>query len=147
MKNIEKYTNTKGALEAYNKLDFKKVSFDKWLELEYEEPRAQTLLEAAEAVINEWYYTQDNVTLNDIGEKMVDLKKAIDREKDKLVRNCDKYKTAEEACRAFSNLCQKEDDCLHCRFKSTKFEECSIAWAYEAADTWAYEEAEKEDAK
>lgn len=52
----------------------------------------------------------------------------------KSLRNCDKYKTAEEAYRAFSNLCQKEDGCLHCRFKNTKFGECSITWAYEEAD-------------
>ena len=44
MKNIEKYPNTKDALEAYNKLDFKKVPFYEWLELEYKD---RTLLEAA----------------------------------------------------------------------------------------------------
>ena len=134
MKNIDKYHETKAALEAYNKLDFKMFPFEEWIELEYEDPSKQTLLEAAEAVIDEWYYIQDNVTLNDLGDKMVDLKKAIEREKKKPVRNCDKYKTAEEAYRAFSNLCQKEDGCLHCRFKNTKFGECSIAWIYEEAD-------------
>ena len=35
-------TNTKAALEAYNKLDFKNMPFDEWLELEYKEPREQT---------------------------------------------------------------------------------------------------------
>ena len=55
-------------------------------------------------------------------------------------RNCDKYKTAEEAYRAFLNLCQKEDGCLHCRFRDCgTARECSIAWAYETA--------EEEDAK
>ena len=49
--------------------------------------------------------------------------------------NCDKYKTAEEAYRAFLNLCQKEDGCLHCRFGDCETAcECSIAWAYEAAE-------------
>ena len=134
MKNIEKYTSTNDALEAYNALGPGNMPFDKWLGCEYEEPRQLTLLEAAKAVIDEWYYIQDNVTLNDLGDKMVDLKKAIEREKKKPVRNCDKYKTAEEAYRAFSNLCQKEDGCLHCRFKNTKFGECSIAWIYEEAD-------------
>ena len=134
MKNIEKYTNTKDALEAYNKLDFKKVPFDVWLELEYEEPRELTLLEAAEATINEWYYIQDDVTLNDLGEKMVDLKNAIAREKRNPVRNCDKYKTAKEAYRAFSNVCQKENGCLNCRFKNTQYGGCSILWAYEEAE-------------
>lgn len=134
MKNIEKYHETKAALEAYNHQKSKNVPFDVLLECEYEEPREKTLLEAAEAVIDEWYYTQDNVTLNDLGEKIVDLKKAIERERRKPIRNCDKYKTVEEAYRAFSNLCQKEDGCLHCRFKNTKFGECSIAWIYEEAD-------------
>ena len=134
MKNIEKYTNTKAALEAYNKLDFKKVPFDEWLELEYEEPRDQTLLEAAEAVIDEWYYTQQNVTLNDIGDKIVDLKNAISRERLKPVRNCDKHETAEEAYRAFSDLCQKEDGCLHCRFLHKNYLGCALEWAYEEAE-------------
>lgn len=49
MKNIEKYTNTKDALEAYNSLDSKTVSLDTWLECEFEEPRVPTLLEAADA--------------------------------------------------------------------------------------------------
>ena len=43
MKNIEKYTNTKDAMEAYNN-SVKNVPFDEWLELEYKE---RTLLEAA----------------------------------------------------------------------------------------------------
>ena len=47
MKNIEKYTNTKDALEAYNQPKYKNVPFDKWLDGEYEEPRVPTLLEAA----------------------------------------------------------------------------------------------------
>ena len=55
MKNIEKYPNTKDALEAYNSLAFKTVSFDTWLECEFEEPRVSTLLEAAEAVMRTWY--------------------------------------------------------------------------------------------
>ena len=39
MKNIEKYSNTKDALKAYNSLASKPIPFDKWLESEYEEPR------------------------------------------------------------------------------------------------------------
>lgn len=47
MKNIEKYPNTKGALDAYNALDSKTVSFDAWLVCEYKEPHAPTLEETA----------------------------------------------------------------------------------------------------
>lgn len=49
MKNIEKYPNTKDALDAYNALDSKKVSFDAWLVCEYKEPRAQTKARLYEA--------------------------------------------------------------------------------------------------
>ena len=31
MKNIEKYTDTKDALDAYNSLNIKKLPFDEWL--------------------------------------------------------------------------------------------------------------------
>ena len=146
MKNIEKYTNTKAALEAYNKLDFKKVPFDMWLELEYEEPREQTLLEAAEAIINEWYYTQDNVTLNDLGEKMndlgekmVDLKKAIKREKAKPVRNFEKYKTNDEAFVAYTKMC----DSRECKIFNFRYCGNSIKCVL----AWLYAEAEKEVSK
>lgn len=54
MKNIEKYTNTKDALEAYNKLNSREL-FETWLELEFEEPSVPSLLEAAKAVVKEWY--------------------------------------------------------------------------------------------
>lgn len=139
MKNIEKYHETKAALEAYNDIDFKKVPFDTWLELEYEEPREKTLLEAAEAVIDEWYYTQQNVTLNDIGEKIVDLKKAIARERMKPVRNCDKYKTGDEALMAFKKMCNSTG-CGRCRFLDCDSTSgCAIAYLYAEAD--------KEDSK
>lgn len=142
MKNIEKYMNTKAALKAYNKLDFKKVPFDEWLELEYEEPREQTLLEAAEAIIEEWYYTQDNVTLNDLGEKMVDLKKAIDREKKNIerekknpVRNCNKYRTANDAFAGFNKMCE-EKKCSTCHFSAERNEcmNCSFNWLFAEAE-------------
>ena len=54
MKNIEKYTNTKDALAAYNSLDLKKVPFDVWLECEFEEPRVPTLIEAAQELKSLW---------------------------------------------------------------------------------------------
>ena len=135
MKNIEKYNESKAALNAYNSIISKKVPFDMWLELEYEEPREQTLLEAAEAVIDEWYYTQQNVTLNDLGEKIVDLKKAIKREKANPVRNCDKYRTAKEAFIAFEKMCQSKY-CNVCPFSAERNEcmNCRLNWLYAEAD-------------
>ena len=137
MKNIEKYNESKAALNAYNSIISKKVPFDMWLELEYEEPREQTLLEAAEAVIDEWYYTQQDVTLNDLGDKIVDLKKAIKREKAKPVRNCDKYKTAKDALTGFNEMCS-EKYCDRCQFSAER-NECNICRL-----NWLYAEAEKE---
>ena len=94
MKNIEKYPNTKDALDAYNKLNSREL-FETWLELEFEETREQSLLEAAEAVIDEWYHPQQNATcLNYLCEKIVDLKKAVEREKRKPIRNCDRPECA-----------------------------------------------------
>ena len=46
MKNIEKYTNTKDALEEYNN-SVKNVPFDEWLELEYKEPHEYTAAKSA----------------------------------------------------------------------------------------------------
>ena len=130
MKNIEKYPNTKDAMEAYNKLNSREL-FETWLELEFEEPREPSLLEAAEAVIDEWYYPYKNVTSNDLGDKIVELKKAIEREKRKPVRNCDKYKTAEEACDDFTKMC-KGNICniCHLHYCGTN---CQFAWLYEDA--------------
>lgn len=107
MKNIEKYTNTKDALDAYNKLNSREL-FETWLELELEETREQYLWEAAEAVIDEWYHPQQNATcLNYLCEKIVDLKKAVEREKQKPIRNCDRPEcaTAKEA----QHVWRKED--------------------------------------
>ena len=135
MKNIEKYHETKAAIEAYNHQKSKNVPFDVLLECEYEEPREQTLLEAADAVIDEWYYTQQNVTLNDLGEKIVDLKKAIKREKANLVRNCDKYRTAKDAFAGFNKMCE-EKKCSTCPFSAERNEclNCSFNWLFAEAE-------------
>ena len=137
MKNIDRFPSTKDALEAYNYIDFKSIPFDMWLECEYEKPSKKTLLEAAEAVIDEWYYTQQNVTLNDLGEKIVDLKNAIAREKAKPVRNCDKYKTVKEASIAFAKMCEGTE-CEKCCYNN------STRRAYGCRFAWIYSEAGKE---
>lgn len=139
MNNIEKYTNTKAALDAYNSLDFKRVPFDVWLECEYEEPRAPTLLEAAEAVKNTWYSHGPDGSLSRLETTISHLANAIEREKAKPVRNCDKYKTAEEANSAFLIMCNGKD-CMSCQFRRGRsMSSCRFVWLYT--------EAEKEETK
>ena len=89
MKNIEKYPNTNDALAAYNALDLKKVPFDVWLECKFEEPRVPTLLEAAQEVVKTWYAKIPEGSLARVGQSIVRLSTAIEREMRKPVRNCD----------------------------------------------------------
>ena len=133
MKNIEKYTNTKDALEEYNN-SVKNVPFDEWLELEYKEPHERTLLEAAKLVANEFYIcgipTEKSLRI---------LGQAVDREGKKPVLNCDKYRTANDALAGFNRMC-KEKTCDMCPFNAerTEYDICRF--------NWLYAEAEKEDA-
>lgn len=133
MNNIEKYTNTKAALDAYNSLDFKRVPFDVWLECEYEDPNPPTLLEAAEYIVNIVSGTPTSVTRSLFRE----LRLAIEREKAKPVRNFDRFATAEEALAGFRKFCGKVA-CNECRFRDC-VPTCPLAWLYE--------EAEKEETK
>ena len=87
MKNIEKYTNTNDALAAYNALDLKKVPFDVWLECEFEEPRVPTLIKAAQEVVKTWYAKIPEGSLDRVGQSIVRLSTAIEREMRKPVRN------------------------------------------------------------
>ena len=89
MKNIEKYTNTNDSLAAYNALDLKKVPFDVWLECEFEEPRVPTLIKAAQEVVKTWYAKIPEGSLDRVGQSIVRLSTAIEREMRKPVRNCD----------------------------------------------------------
>ena len=132
MKNIEKYTNTKDALEAYNKLNPREL-FETWLELEFEEPNEQTLLEAAKAVGKAWYEKLPECSIARVGQSIVRLSSAIDREKRKPVRKCDKYRTAEEAQVAFAEFCGK-NKCGSCRCGDRKEPAgCVLVWLYEEA--------------
>ena len=133
MKNIEKYTNTKDALEAYNSLGLKNVPFDVWLQREYEEQLVPTLLNAAKAVVKAWYAKMPEGSIARVGQLIVRLSSAIDREKRKPVRNCDKYRTAEEAHQALKEFCGK-NECRICRFgDSTRTAGCVLEWLYEEA--------------
>ena len=94
MKNIEKYTNTKDALEAYNQPKSKIVPFEEWLECEFEEPRVPTLLEAAKEAVKTWYAKLPEGSIDRVRQSIVRLSTAIEREKRKPVRNCDRLECA-----------------------------------------------------
>ena len=132
MKNIEKYTNTKDALEAYNSRELDNVPFDEWLNREYEEPCVQTLLESAKEVVKAWYAKIPEGSIARVGQSIVRLSSAIEREMRKPVRNFDKYKTAEEAYDAFMKFCKKTD-CYDCSARKIKIHDCPLAWIYEEA--------------
>lgn len=142
MKNIEYYYHTKDALEAWRQSREGGVflSFDEWAQREYEAPREQTLLEAAEAVKNEWYTTFPNVMPDTLCEKIVDLAKAADREKSKPVRNCDRYKTAKEAIEAFDKMFLSHcwSKCNGCPIGEQKVKvptsNCMFLWLYAEAE-------------
>lgn len=131
MKNIEKYTNTNKALEAYNSLDFKEVPFDVWLECEYEEPHKPTLLEAAEYFVNIVSGTPTSVTRS----LFRVLRLAVEREKEKPVRNCDRFATAEEAWTAFRKMCNV-NNCEKCPFEEHRnyYISCRFTWLYSEAE-------------
>lgn len=101
-------------------------------ERKYVEPCVhRTLLEAAEAVVDEWW-ARPNVSY----ERIADLDHAVTDEKDRgmrdgarPVRNFDRFATQEEAVAEFMKLCDKGR------------EPC------EDVVTWLYEEAEKEVSK
>ena len=138
MKNIEKFPRTNDALEAYNQSKSKDIPFEVWLELEYKEPRMQTLLEAAEMVTTVWKSKPPEGSLTNLWNAIVNLADAIEREKKKPVRNFDKYKNADDAYEGFDKFCLKSKTCLECRYKDS-YPECRFAWLYD--------KAEKEDAK
>lgn len=58
MKNIEKYPNTRDAMEAfrewYNDHKHSVLTMSEWLEKDYDHHPQTTLLESAESVIKEW---------------------------------------------------------------------------------------------
>lgn len=135
MKNIEKFPRTNDALEAYNQSKSKNIPFEVWLELEYKEPRMQTLLEAAETVTTVWKSKMPEGSLTNLWDAIINLADAIEREKKKPIRNFNKYKTANEAYEGSEKFCRKST-CLECRYKDI-YPTCRFAWLYD--------EVEKED--
>lgn len=133
MKNIEKYNESKAALNAYNSIISKKVPFDVWLECEYEEPPKPTLLEAAEAIVKIVSNTPTSVTRNLFRQ----LRLAVECEKRRPIRNFDKYKTAEDAFYGFKEMCFSNgvNECKDCRFNNVKeFGICAFAYLYAEAE-------------
>ena len=130
MKNIEKYPNTKDALDAYNNLKTKGVTFDEWLKCEYEEPRRPSLLEAAEELKN--ILSQKDITLPDVAVSFSRLTAAIEREKQKSPCNFDKYKKQEDAMRAFKLMCENME-CNRCPYNQGGAFNCKFAWLYAKA--------------
>lgn len=130
MKNIEKYHETKGALEAYNN-SVKNVPFDEWLELEYKEPHERTLLEAAKLVANEYYIfgTPTEKSLRILGE-------LVDMELKKPVLNRGKYRTAKYEFAGFDKMCEEKKYSM-CPFSAER-NECNICKL-----NWLYAEAER----
>lgn len=143
MKNIEKYTNTKDALEAWRQSVEGGVclSFDEWAKREYEAPRVTTLLEAAKAVTDSWL---NGGTIADANEKILALADTIKREKEKPVRNFEKYKTNDEAFVAYTKMCDsRECKIFHFRYCGNSIK-CVLAWLYAEAEK-EEAEAEKEE--
>ena len=134
MKNIEKYTNTKDALEAYNKLNPREL-FETWLECEYEEPRQLTLLEAAKEIKGLWdkaISSCQSIKLETWNDAIDRLSDAAEREKRKPVRNCDVGTSHEQAKRfhAFCKSNKRPGDVYSCdRCKLNSIEDCELAWA------------------
>ena len=134
MKNIEKYQNTKDALEAWNKYRDGKGIYtylDDWLELEYAEPREPTLLEAANAAVKAWYTRETDSNLKETRQKMEVLSEVVYTANQKPVRNCDAYKTAEEASKAFDKFC--DSACHRCVFRGEDHG-CFASWLYAALE-------------
>ena len=142
MKNLEKFTKTADALKVYGEYVANVVTdtdFQRWLQQEYVAPREPTLLEAAKKAVDAYGLNPD-CQLTD--ECMDSLGAAIEREHQKPLRNCDRYKTAKEAIEAFDKMFLS-----HCWSKCNG---CPIGEQKVKAPTsncmflWLYAETEKE---
>lgn len=134
MKNIEKYKETQDALDAWDKYlhGGGEMTFDAWAKHEADLP---TLLEAAEAVRDTWCANMRHGSLSRVATAISKLSDAVTIEKTKPVRNCDKYRTAEEAWTAFRKMCNV-NSCEKCPFGEYRndYVNCRFVWFYAEAD-------------
>lgn len=119
MKNIDKYPNTKDALEAYQARDKGMfTTFSEWCEDEYKDSKPLTLLEAlrtAKTILLP-------VPLNNF--QLAGYRKiiqAIDAEDARPKRNYERFATMEEAYSYFNRKCNESSLCNLCiRWTSRK---------------------------
>ena len=140
MTNAEKYPNTQGALEAWRMYGDGggDKPFDLWLSLSADIAPEPTLLEAAEKLIigfvNTWSEGWSSM------ECLENLRKAVKREKQKPIRNCDRYKTGEKAQEAFNSICRTHGVCSECQVRAIRKccgdenTQCQFLWLYAEAE-------------
>lgn len=145
MTNAEKYPNTQGALEAWRMYGDRggDKPFDLWLSLSADIAPEPTLLEAAEKLIigfvNTWSEGWSSM------ECLENLRKAVKREKNKPIRNCDRYKTGEKAQEAFNSICRTHGICNECQVRAIR--KCCGDENTQCQFLWLYAEAAKEEQK
>ena len=139
MKNIERYSNTKGALEAYELRD-KAMShtFHEWCYLECNEPRPLTLLDAlrtARAILTPISLT----AFQPAGYKKI--VQAIEAEETRPKTNYERFGTAGEATQYFRMECRMYGDCNYCPMKDIYMNPCNFGrmscfakWLYSTED-------------
>ena len=140
MKNIERYKNTGDALKAWEEYaerlygtEEEYLDFDKWLVDEYAEPHVPTLLEAAKKAVDAYGLDPDCQLTDECMDRLSD---AIAREKQKPLRNCDRYRTANEAFNAYVGYCS-QTSCRKCQYKKSATDQsvwCSFSWLYAEAE-------------
>ena len=139
MKNIEKYPNTKDALEAYELRDKGMVfTFREWCDSEYEEPKPLTLLEAlrtARAILTPIPLT----AFQSAGYKKI--VQAIEVEEARPKTNYERFGTAEEAVQCFRMKCGMYGDCDYCPMRNTYKDNfgrmsCLTEWLYSTEDVF-----------
>ena len=142
MKNIEKYTKTKDALEAYAANRNNECrTFEGWLDGEYVEPIAPTLMdakvgnaaamrEAVVAVVKVGYPHNFQKEAPHIRAYCYEITTAIKKCFAALSsppRNCD-VGTVDEQLNRFSAFCMSRK-CNECPFVSSTYGECCVRWS------------------
>lgn len=141
MKNIDKYTNTKDALEAYQAREMGAfTTFREWCDREYEEPKPLTLLEAAKDIELCIRGTPFAVRWSRSSEMLTD---AIKFEETRPKRNYERFGTAQKAILFFRMRCKMYGDCDYCPMINTYRNpgnlgrmSCFAEWLYSTEDVF-----------